>query len=152
MSRGDPHVGSGIARHAAVDRHHVEFSHEIFAALAGEKDPLAVGCPVDHGVVGRMNRQALDGPAGGGNQIDIHISLTIGGKRDRSSVRGKPRVDVARRVDGEPLDVLAVFVGRPDITKISESDLAGVIIGIADQFRLAGRGNARNAEKESQAS
>ena len=139
---GDSHVGPGIAGQAAVDRDHIELAHEIFAALAGEKDSLAVGCPVEHGLVGRVNRQALDGPAGGGNQIDVHVSLAIGGKRDRSSIRREPRMDVARRVDGEPLNVLAVFVGGPDVAEISESDLAGVIIGIAHQFRLAGRGKA----------
>ena len=39
----------------------------------------------------------------------------------------------------KPLDVLAVLVGGPDVAKISEGDLAGVIIGIAHQLRLAGR-------------
>ena len=61
-------------------------------------------------------------------------------------------MDVAGRVDGQPLDVLAVFVGRPDITEIGEGDLAGMIIGITHQLRLAGRGNALNAEEEGQAS
>ena len=57
-----------------------------------------------------------------------------------STIGRETRMNVARRVDGQPLNVLAVFVGGPDIPQIGEGNLAGVIIGIADQLCLSGRG------------
>ena len=67
----------------------VELAHEVFAALAGEKDALAVGRPVQHGVVGRVDRQPLDRAAAGGDHVDVHVPLAVGGERDRIGRRGR---------------------------------------------------------------
>ena len=106
---------------------------------------LAKRTPLPSGVQSRTVSSAewivrrLTAPPAVGITIDVHVSLAVGGKRDRAAVRGEPRVDVAGRVDGQPLDVLAVLVGGPDVAEIGEGDLAGVIIGVTHQLRLARR-------------
>ena len=92
----------------------------------------------------------LTGAAGGRDHVDVHVSLAVGGERDRAAVGREPRVNVAGRVHGQAVDVLAILVGGPDVTQVGEGDLAVVIIGIANQLRLAGAGRALQAGQEHQ--
>ena len=119
---------------------------------------LAKRIPLPSGVQSRTVSSAewivrrRTAPPAVGITIDVHVPLAIRGERDRSSIRREPRIDVAGLVHRQPLDVLAVLVGGPDVAKVSERHLAGMVVGIAHQPRLAGRGEALNAEQEGQAS
>ena len=77
--------------------------------------------------------------AGRGDDVDVHVPLAVAGERDRAAVGREPGVDVARLVDGQALDVLAVLVGGPDVAQVAERDLAVVVVGITHQLRLARR-------------
>src|SRR5436309_6829773 len=67
---------------------------------------------------------------------DVGISVAVRRKSDPFPVGREARIDVSRLVCSNSLDVLAVFVGSPDICQISESYPAMIIVRVAGELDL----------------
>ena len=131
------HVGAGASLHAAVYADRVELAHEVFAAIACEKNGLGIGIPSEHRIVGRVKGQLFCGAAFGRNDEHIKVAVAVAREGDPLAVWRKSGINIPSLVDGQPANVLAVFVSGPDIAEICKGDSAVVIMGISHQFRLA---------------
>ncbi len=113
------------------------------AARGREQNLFAVGRPSHHRVVGRVEGKLPGLAARGGDRVDVVIPFAVRGERDRRAIRREARIDFARRVIGEPLDIGTVLVGDPDIAQVAESHLAFGIARIAQQLSLCLRKNGQ---------
>ncbi len=95
--------------------------------------------PAEHGVVSGMIGQLFCGAAAGGHQVNVEIAVAIAREGDPFSVWREASVNVARSIDSQALDVLAVFVGGPDVAEIAEDDAAVVVMRIANEPRFAAK-------------
>src|SRR3989442_6447631 len=86
-----------------------------------------------------MESQLLWRTASGRNDKNIKVAAAVAGKSDPLSIGRKARINVARFVDRETLDVLAVLVGGPNVAKIAESDAPGVVMRITHQPGFAAK-------------
>ena len=134
--RPDAHVGADVLRHAAGDRHGVQLAGEILRPVRREQDRFRIRRPAEHGIVGRVMRQLLRCAARDRHDIDVQVAFAIAGERNPLAIRRETRIDIARPVDGDAADVLAVLVRGPDIRQIGERHLAGVIVRVAHELGL----------------
>ncbi len=86
-----------------------------------------------------MGGQLFGVAATGRNQIDVEIAVALAREGDPLPVRREAPINIARAIDGQALDVLAVFIGGPDVSEIAEDDAAVVIMRIAHQPRFAAK-------------
>ena len=121
-----------------LSRDGVELAGEIFCAIAGEQHRFRIGRPREHGVVRRVMRQLLRRAARSRHDVHVEVALAVAGEGNPLAVGRKAGIHVARAVDRDALDVLAVLVGRPDVAKIGERDASRVVVGIADELGLVG--------------
>src|SRR5438094_4678259 len=95
-----------------------------------------------------MKGQLLRRAAGRGNDEHIQIPIAVARKSDPLAVRRKLGIRVARFVYRQALNVLAVFISRPDIAEIREGNAAVVVAGIAHQLCFASKSERRQRENE----
>src|SRR5262249_26099489 len=93
-------------------------------------------------VVGGVERQLLRRAAFGGDYKNVIVAVAVGREGNPLAVGRKARIDVARFVDGQTLQVTAVLVCDPDVAQIAERYFAVVIIGMPQQLDLS-RGQRR---------
>jgi hypothetical protein len=97
-------------------------------------------------VVGQLLRCA----AARWNDKDIQVPVAVAGKGDPLSIGRKARIGIARFVYRQTLDVLAVFISRPDITQLCKGDAAIVVAGITDELSFAPKRKRAERENEQQ--
>src|ERR1039457_6095292 len=131
-----------------MDGDDVELGHEILAAAAGEQDVAGVGGPVEDVIVRGVEGELFGLASFRGDDVDVEIAVAVTGEGDPLAVRGEARVDIARGVGGDALDVGAGVVGGPDVTEVGEGDAALVVAGVADQFGFTGVADGGGADDE----
>src|SRR6266852_3378890 len=93
-------------------------------------------------------KRKLFGPAAlGGNHKDVIVAVAIGGESNPLAVGRKPRIDVARAVHSQTLDIAAVLIRYPDITQVAERDFAIVITGMAQQLDFSRAPSCKEHQK-----
>ena len=95
-----------------------------------------------------MKGQLLCRAAAGGNDKDIEVAVAVAGKSDPLSIGREARIDVARFVHGQALDVLAVLISGPDVAEIAEDDAPGVVMRITHQPRFAAQRQRKHAKNK----
>ena len=103
------------------------------ASRGTEDDALRVARPSDDLVVARVVRQPAGRAAGGRDDEHVVVAVPVGREGNPTPIRRKPRVDFARAIVREPMEVRAVLGGRPDVAQIAEGDRACAIVRMACQ-------------------
>src|SRR5206468_8408081 len=116
-------------------------------AIAREEHRLRVRRPREDGVVGGMEGQLLRGPSLGRHDEDVQAAGAVARKRDPLAVGREARVDVARLVDRQAADVLAVLVRGPDVADVRERDLSRTVMRVASQPGFGGAAEGRLDER-----
>src|SRR5258706_6335902 len=116
------HVRPRSPGHPDINADHVKQSHEVFAPLTAEQNAASVGCPSQHRVVSRVRGQLLRRATTRGNDKDIEVPIAVARESDPLAVRRETRISIARFVNGQPLYVAAILIGRPDVAEIREGN------------------------------
>src|ERR1044072_5141351 len=95
-------------------------------------------------MMGQLRRRA----ARRRNDKDIEVAVAVAREGNPFSVGRETRVSIARFVDRQTLNVLAVLIGSPNVAKISERDAPVRVAGITNQLRFPRKDHGREGENE----
>ena len=94
-------------------------------ARRNEEDGFSVGRESLNDVGGRVPGQALGNASSGRDDIDVRVAVVLAAEGDERPVGGKGRQHFDADVGGQPPDVPALEVGRPEVIGIDEGDAVG---------------------------
>ncbi len=110
----------------------------IAIARGSEENIFSVGGPADHAIRTWVIGKAARFAAGGGNYIDVCISIVIASERDPFSVGRKFRLGLHSGRGSDANRIAAIAADGPEFTRVGESDLRAAHRGLLQQKRPFG--------------
>ena len=141
IARLEPPRDRQLRRHPAGQRHREQLAvpGREDVAVRREQDRIALRRePADHvraGVVRQPGGRAAVHRQG----VHVGVAVVLGAEREERAVRREDRVRLDAEVGGQPLGVLAVEVGGPQVFAVDERDLLRADGRHRQQPRVVGR-------------